>query len=193
MWKSWALGYHLQTLGGVHVKWKKVKSVSCSVMSNSLRPHDCGLAGSSVHGILQQEFWRGLPCPSPGDLPGPGIEHGSPELGDGFFFFFFNWRLITLQYCSGFAIHWHESAMSLHVFPILNIPSHLPPHPIPLGHPSAPALSTLSHASNLDWQFISHMIIYVFQCYPLKSYHPRLLPESKSLFFTSVSILLSHI
>ena len=24
--------------------------------------------------------------------------------------------------------------------------SHLPPHPIPLGHPSAPALSTLSHA-----------------------------------------------
>ena len=29
-------------------------------------------------------------------------------------------------------------------------PSHLPPHPIPLGHPSAPALSALSHALNLD-------------------------------------------
>ena len=27
---------------------------------------------------------------------------------------------------------------------------HLPPHPIPLGCPSAPALSALSHASNLD-------------------------------------------
>ena len=39
--------------------------------------------------------------------------------------------------------------MGLHVFPILNL-SHLPPHPIPLGHPSAPALSTLYHASNLD-------------------------------------------
>ena len=25
-----------------------------------------------------------------------------------------------------------------------------PPHPIPLGHPSAPAPSTLSHALNLD-------------------------------------------
>ena len=25
-----------------------------------------------------------------------------------FFFFNFNWRLITLQYCSGFAIRWHE-------------------------------------------------------------------------------------
>ena len=37
-------------------------------------------------------------------------------------FIFISWRLITLQYCSGFAIHWHESAMDLHVFPIL-IPS----------------------------------------------------------------------
>ena len=27
------------------------------------------------------------------------------------------------------------------------------------------ALSSLSHASNLDWQSISHMIIYMFQCY----------------------------
>ena len=27
----------------------------------------------------------------------------------------------------------------------------LPPHPIPQGHPSTPALSALSHASNLDW------------------------------------------
>ena len=26
-----------------------------------------------------------------------------------------------------------------------------PPHPIPQGHPSALAMSTLSHASNLDW------------------------------------------
>ena len=37
-----------------------------------------------------------------------------------------------------------------------------PPHPIPLGHPSAPAPSILYHASNLDWRFISHMIIYMF-------------------------------
>ena len=38
-------------------------------------------------------------------------------------------------------------------------PSHHPPHPIPQGHPSAPALSALSHALNLDWRSISHMII----------------------------------
>ena len=55
---------------------------------------------------------------------------------------------------------------------------HFRPHPIPQGHPSAPALSTLSHASNLDWQFISHMVIYMFQCYPLKSSQLRLLPQS---------------
>ena len=28
----------------------------------------------------RQEYWRGLPFPAPGDLPGPGIEPGSPAL-----------------------------------------------------------------------------------------------------------------
>ena len=31
-------------------------------------------------GFSRQEYRSGLPFPSPGDLPGPGIEHGSPEL-----------------------------------------------------------------------------------------------------------------
>ena len=34
----------------------------------------------------------------------------------------------------------------------------LPPHTIPLGHPSASAPSIQYHALNLDWQFISYMI-----------------------------------
>ena len=44
-------------------------------------PMDCSLPGSSIHGILQAgEYWSGLPFPSPGDLPEPGIELGSPTL-----------------------------------------------------------------------------------------------------------------
>ena len=41
---------------------------------------DWSSSGSSVHGILQQEYWSGLPCPSPGDLPDQGIEPGYPAL-----------------------------------------------------------------------------------------------------------------
>ena len=39
---------------------------------------DCSLPGSS--GFSRQESWSGLPFPSPGDLPDPGIEPGSPAL-----------------------------------------------------------------------------------------------------------------
>ena len=50
-------------------------------MSDSLQPHGlCSLPGSSIHGISRQEYWSGLPFPSPGDLPDPGIEPRSPTL-----------------------------------------------------------------------------------------------------------------
>ena len=62
-------------------------------------------------------------------------------------------------------------------------PSLLPPHPIPLGCPSVPALSALFHASNLEWSSISHVVIYMFQCYSLKSFHPCLLPQSPKVSF----------
>ena len=64
--------------------------------------------------------------------------------------------------------------MGVHVFPILN----LPPSTIPLGHPSAPVPSILYPALNLDWRFISYMILYMFQCHSPKSSHPRPLPQS---------------
>ena len=93
-------------------------------------------------------------------------------------FIYFNWRLITLQYCSGFChtLTWisHGCTCIPHPKP----PFHLPPHPIPQGCPSAPALRAQSHALNLDWWSISHKVIYMFQCYSLKSSHPHLLPQS---------------
>ena len=39
-------------------------------------------------GFSRQEYWSGLPCPPPGDLPDPGIETASPTsaaLAGGFF------------------------------------------------------------------------------------------------------------
>ena len=56
--------------------------------------------------------------------------------------FYYLFLKITLQYCSGFC---HTLTWIIHGFtcvPHPDPPSHLPPHPIPLGLPSAPALST---------------------------------------------------
>ena len=55
--------------------------------------------------------------------------------------------------------------------------SHLPPHTISLGHPSAPGPSILYPALNVDWWFVSYMILYMFRHSP-KSSHPLPLPQS---------------
>ena len=88
---------------------------------------------------------------------------------------YFNWRLITLQYCIGFAVHQHESTTDVHMFPILNPTPTSLPIPSPLG---APAPSILYPASNLDWRFVSYMVLYMFQCHSPKSFHPHPLPQS---------------
>ena len=44
----------------------------------SLQPH--GHMASLSMGFSRQEYWSGLPFPSPGDLPNPGIEPKSPAL-----------------------------------------------------------------------------------------------------------------
>ena len=53
---------------------------ACSVaspVSNCLRPH--GACQTPLYtGFFRQECWSGSPCPSPGDLPDPGIELMSP-------------------------------------------------------------------------------------------------------------------
>ena len=92
--------------------------------------------------------------------------------------FYFNWWLITLQYCGGFCHTFTWISHGCTCVPHADPPFHLPPHPIPLGCPSAPAWSALLHATTLDLSSISHMVIYMFQCYSLKSSHPCLLPQS---------------
>ena len=43
-------------------------------------PRGCNLPGFSSLEFPRQEYWSGLPFPSPGDLPDPGIKPGSPVL-----------------------------------------------------------------------------------------------------------------
>ena len=131
------------------------------------------------------------------DPPNVGnLVSGSSALPPPFFsfYFYFNWRLITLQYCGGFAIHSHESAMGVHVSHHPEPPSTLPPHPIPLGCPRTPALSVLLHGLNLHWSSVLHIVIYLFQCYSL--IHPTLAFSQivqKSVLYICVSFAALHI
>ena len=108
-------------------------------------------------------------------------------------FIYFNWRLITLHYCGSFChtltriSHWCTCVPH-------SEPPHLPPHPIPLGCPSAPALNVLFHASNLDWSSISQ---WQYTCFSaIFSNHPTLAfihRVQKSVLYICVSFAVSHL
>ena len=52
-----------------------------SVVSDSLPPHDLQPSRFLCPWrFSRQEYWRGLPCPPPGDLPNPGIKPRSSAL-----------------------------------------------------------------------------------------------------------------
>ena len=56
----------------------KVKSLSCVRLF--VTPWTAGHQAPLSMGFSRQEYWSGLPFPSPGDLPNPGIEPKSPAL-----------------------------------------------------------------------------------------------------------------
>ena len=49
-------------------------------MSNSATPWTVACQAPLSMEFSRQEYWSGLPFPSPGDLPDPGIVPGSPAL-----------------------------------------------------------------------------------------------------------------
>ena len=56
----------------------KVKSLSRVRLF--VTPRTVAYQASPSMGFSKQGYWSGLPFPSPGDLPDPGIELGSPAL-----------------------------------------------------------------------------------------------------------------
>ena len=64
--------------------WKlkvKVKAKLLSRVQLFATPWTVAHQASPSMGFSRQEYWSGLPFPSPGDLPDPGIQPGSPALG----------------------------------------------------------------------------------------------------------------
>ena len=55
------------------------------VVSDSVIPWTVAHQASLSIGLFRQEYWSGLPFPSPGDLPNPAIKLASPALADRFF------------------------------------------------------------------------------------------------------------
>ena len=91
-----------------------------------------------------------------------------------FLIFIFTLFYFTILYWFCHTLTWiHHGCTCVHKH---ELPSHLPPHNISLGHPRAPAPSMLYPASDIDWRFISYMIVYMFQCHSPKSSHPLTLP-----------------
>ena len=81
----------IHSAGDGHLSWfcmcaYMVSRFSCVQLCATLWTVACQ-ASLSV-GFSRQEQWSGLPCPSPGHLPNPGIKHASltsPALAGGFF------------------------------------------------------------------------------------------------------------
>ena len=108
-------------------------------------------------------------------------------------FIYFNWRLITLQYCIGFAIHQHESTTGIHMFPIVNPPPSSLPIPslwvIPVHQPQ---VSCIMHPT---WTGDSFHIWY-YTCFnAILPNHPTLflaLRVQKTVLYLRVSFVVSH-
>ena len=68
-------------------QWTRKLSSACMcaqllVMSDSATLRAVALHTSLSMGFSRQEYWSGLPWPSPGDLPHPGIERASAMAPD---------------------------------------------------------------------------------------------------------------
>ena len=75
-WK-WIIQVNYAFMLEHEVKWSKVAQ-SCLTLFAT--PWTVAYLAPPTMGFSRQEYWNGLPFPSPGDLPDPGIEPGPPAL-----------------------------------------------------------------------------------------------------------------
>ena len=64
----------------IHILNGKIVKVSYSVMSKPANPWTVDRQAPLSMEFSRQEYWSGVPFPSPKDVPDPGIEPGSPAL-----------------------------------------------------------------------------------------------------------------
>ena len=96
-------------------------SVSRSVVSDSLRPYWLWTVANKAPlsmGFSRREYWSGLTCSPPGDLPDPGIQPGFSPLQT----FFTNWATREVQYFIMLTLKF--SGNRICYFYDLGIPSH---------------------------------------------------------------------
>ena len=111
-------------------------------------PMDCSPPDSSVWNFSRQEYWSGLPCPPPGDLPYPRIEHMSlmsPALAGRFFTTRATWEVLgmTLGRTSGHrGIDQPFLSSQARLFPV---PPHFNPIPPSRTLLPEPVLMSLPH------------------------------------------------
>ena len=105
---------------------------------------------------------------------------------------YYYYYYFTLQYCIGFAIQQHASTTDVRMFPILNpLPPPSPYHPSGSSQCTRPKLPVFCIKPGLAICF-TYDIIHVLM--PFSQITPPTSPtESKRLFYTSMSLLLSRI
>ena len=138
--------------------------------------------GIEIGRILRRTTWKIIPklhnlmCILMPEIPVSRVYLTGDTMGTWVFFFY--WRLITLQYCGGFLPYIDMNEPRVYMCPLI-----LNPLPSPsLSNPSRLSQSTDFECSVSCIKFTLviylHLVIYMIQCYSLKSSHPHFLPHS---------------
>ena len=108
-------------------------------------------------------------------------------------FLFFSFFFLTWQYCIGFAIHQHESATGIHMFPILKPPPSSLPVPslwvVPVHQPQASSIVHQTWTGNLLHMWYYTRFNAILPNHPTLSLSHRV---QKTVLYISVSFAVSY-